>query len=128
MKMAVAHFQCAAWAFHSLPDIYPQVLLRYFHQLNIAAFFWYLVKSDLSSSRYFLQGTRRNTAMFNFESKIHFNITRKFFFFKCLVKRGWISTVDPLCSLTAVLNLISGSCRILRLILVTPFLHEIKFF
>ena len=24
MKMAVAHFQCAAWAFHSLPDLYPQ--------------------------------------------------------------------------------------------------------
>ena len=24
MKMAVAHFQCAAWAFHSLPDKYPQ--------------------------------------------------------------------------------------------------------
>ena len=25
MKMAVAHFQCAAWAFHSLPDMFPQV-------------------------------------------------------------------------------------------------------
>ena len=25
MKMAVAHFQCAAWAFHTLPDVYPQV-------------------------------------------------------------------------------------------------------
>ena len=25
MKMAVAHFQCAAWAFHTLPDLYPQV-------------------------------------------------------------------------------------------------------
>lgn len=24
MKMAVAHFQCAAWAFHALPDIHPQ--------------------------------------------------------------------------------------------------------
>lgn len=24
MKMAVAHFQCAAFAFHSLPDMYPQ--------------------------------------------------------------------------------------------------------
>ena len=24
MKMAVAHFQCAAWAFHSLPDKFPQ--------------------------------------------------------------------------------------------------------
>ena len=24
MKMAVAHFQCAAWAFHSLPDLHPQ--------------------------------------------------------------------------------------------------------
>jgi hypothetical protein len=26
MKMAVAHFQCAAWAFHTLPDRFPQVL------------------------------------------------------------------------------------------------------
>ena len=25
MKMAVAHFQCAAWAFHTLPDLYAQV-------------------------------------------------------------------------------------------------------
>ena len=24
MKMAVAHFQCAAWAFHALPDKFPQ--------------------------------------------------------------------------------------------------------
>ena len=24
MRMAVAHFQCAAWAFHSLPDLFPQ--------------------------------------------------------------------------------------------------------
>jgi len=26
MKMAVAHFQCAAWAFHSLPDLHSQAL------------------------------------------------------------------------------------------------------
>ena len=43
-------------------------------QLNIAVSFWYLVKSDLSSERYctrvhwtshFFQGTRKNTAVFN---------------------------------------------------------------
>ena len=26
MKMAVAHFQCSAWAFHTLPDQFPQVM------------------------------------------------------------------------------------------------------
>ena len=30
MKMAVAHFQCAAWALHTLPDMYPQVRGKYF--------------------------------------------------------------------------------------------------
>ena len=24
IKMAVAHFQCSAWAFHTLPDQFPQ--------------------------------------------------------------------------------------------------------
>ena len=42
MKMAVAHFQCAAWAFHSLPDMYPQVMISQIRLKKLSCDIWYI--------------------------------------------------------------------------------------